>query len=179
MILGHWNESMKSYNYYDIFVTARLGYAVLPNLTLYNPQDQLQKCIDLEDDLVISYYIKGNKKYFNYLEEKAIKPAINTLSKKGFEIYKEQIWKEFDKYQTNNTPRYLESKNYTKRKILSEQEFYDAIYYEYKKIEEGSLWELFRAERKTKALKNICIKYDLDYKSFYERMVKEGEVVID
>jgi len=166
---------MKSYNYNDIFASAKLGYAVLPSLGYYNPEDKTQSCIEFSEEEVISYFSKGSVRYINYIGDASIKPFFNTIKKQIFEKYKKEMWNYFDEYQKNNTPRYLEKINSAKKKILTEEEFYDSIYREYKKIEEGTLGELFRVERKMKALKKICEEQNLDYPAYYQRMVAEGK----
>ena len=164
---------MNIYNYKDIINQARLGYASLPTLFLYNPEDKIQQPVELEDKYIFSYFCSKNRKFFNYLGRDLRKNYFTTLSREGFEIYKEDMWKEFDNYQTNNKPRYRERHGLVKTKILTKEEFIAAMNVEYEKIEQGTLWELYRANRKVKGLSYMCSKYNLDFEKFVSEIPEE------
>lgn len=160
------------YSVKDLFGMAKMGYARLPYIGEYREGTTGDSPIEIPDDELAQYSEITRKFYYKKVLNNSL---CNTLSRKGIERFKDELWKHFDEYQNNNEPRYLEPKTYGKRRKLTQQEFVDIMYSELDKIDVGTMRELYFLSKKVRILNEMCKRHNLNYDDFVIEMDKKYE----
>lgn len=160
------------YSSKDLFGMAKLGYARLPHIGEYREGISGDSPIEIPDDEITGCSEITRKYYY----KKNINNAwYRTLSRKGLERFRKELWVHFDEYQNNNEPRYLDKKGSRKRKKLTEEEFYNTIVAELDHLDLNTMRERYFLTRKLKILEEMCAFHNLDYSSFSNEMDKKYE----
>ena len=160
------------YSSKDLFGMAKLGYAKLPHIGIYREGIAGDEAIEIADDELAQYSVSTRKYYYRKLKRKT---WYNTLSRKGVERFKKDLWNHFDHYQNNNEPRYMDTKESKKKKKLTEGQFYSILLSEIDDIDINTLRELFYIKKKMEVLEQMVKHHKLDFESFSKEMEERYE----
>jgi hypothetical protein len=156
---------------------AKSGFATLPHLIQYREELDDSPVDMWEGTTITCMYSRRTKDLFLFIIKEGMdvkKAAFTTLSRKGFEHFKEIMWKEFDNFQQNNVSRYYDKIKKNKVK-LTEQQFYDTVRKQFDDIEFRTLFHREIYEKRVQFIKETCEFYGLDYDKFKENRNKKKE----
>lgn len=167
------------YNKKDIYYYVNNGLALLPSLFKYNPTDINQEPIELQEEDILIFFSPNNSKVKRYIKlcndidnSGKRNVFITTLSRKGFEKFKEEFWNIFDSYQKNNAPRYYDTISHLK-KFLTKEEFMQSYEKQYSRLEIATLEEMYVTELRYEKIKYAIDLYNLDYEGFKKNKLQK------